>query len=58
MVGVPGAAGITPVGLLVAEVAEVLQLISVLGIHALTLGMPTMIEEMDRAANPKAGKAG
>lgn len=41
-----------------AEVAEVLQLISVLGIHALTLGMPTMIEEIDRVANPPASKPG
>ena len=33
-----------------AEVAEVLQLISVLGIHAFTLGMPTMLEEIKATA--------
>lgn len=32
-----------------AEVMEVLELVSVLGIHACTLGVPILIEEFDRA---------
>jgi len=33
-----------------AEIAEVLQLISVLGVHALTIGMPVIFEEVGKAS--------
>lgn len=32
-----------------AEVMEVLELVSVLGIHACTMGVPVLVEEFDRA---------
>lgn len=43
-------------GSTVAEIAEVLQLISVLGVHACTMGMPVMDEELDRAAGKQVEK--
>ena len=38
------------------ELVEVLQLISVLGIHACTMGMPVMIEELDKKKDASAKK--
>lgn len=37
-----------------SEVMEVLELVSVLGIHACTMGVPVLVEEFDRAEAAKA----
>lgn len=39
------------------EIAAVLQLTSVLGIHSMSLGAPILLEELDRHAAAQAGQA-
>jgi alkylhydroperoxidase/carboxymuconolactone decarboxylase family protein YurZ len=39
------------------EIMEVFQLVSVLGVHSLTVGLPIFVEELKRAEAAEGGKS-